>query len=79
MAVRPIRPCHACGQRDDHPRDVVAFINRPGAATRYYHLDCHARLGCQSCADAVTASGGATGEALLAHLAAVRAARSLED
>jgi hypothetical protein len=41
-----IRPCLGCGQEDDHPRDVVALSD---GSTAYFHHDCHALLGCQSC------------------------------
>ncbi len=57
-----LRTCTACGQTDDHPRDVLNVL--PGEEPINYHLDCHAALGCTRCADRLAAVDGATGPGL---------------
>ena len=74
-----LRTCSACGLVDDHPRHVVGMVNRHGARSESMHLDCCAASGCELCTDTVTRSGGLSGQALIDHLAAERAARTLED
>lgn len=59
---RPVRPCVACGQHDDHPRDQVDL---GGGETAYYHIDCHALMGCESCKWQADAAAGATGQGML--------------
>lgn len=66
---RPVRRCSACGQVDDHPRDIVD--NGDPAVELNYHLDCHANLGCPACAAQIAdRPDGATGQELLDHIVA---------
>lgn len=55
-----------CGQVDDHPRHTIddGTDNPPE-----YHLDCHAAAGCEDCRRQVAGAEGATGAALLDHIA----------
>jgi hypothetical protein len=41
-----IRPCLACGQEDDHPRDQRVL---PDGSVVFWHQDCHADAGCLDC------------------------------
>jgi hypothetical protein len=50
--VRPERICLACGQTDRAPRDQVAL---PDGNVAYYHMDCHAMMGCQVCKNVLDA------------------------
>lgn len=63
----PIRGCVACGQEDDHPRHVIATPAGPVVV----HMDCHARMGCETCRQQILAAGGAQGDELRAHLIAL--------
>ena len=81
-----LRTCSACGRVDDHPRHVVGMVNRPGTwawdlkrMATSMHLDCCAQSGCALCLDSLDRAGGLSGQALIDHLAAERAARTLED
>lgn len=68
MSELPVRNCLACGQRDNHPRDVHTL---PDHSSVEYHVDCHARMTppCESClAQTETAPKGATGDAMREHL-----------
>lgn len=59
--VRPDRICIACGQTDKAPRDQVALADGNVA---YYHFDCHAMMGCETCKavlDAVAQGHGPDG------------------
>lgn len=63
----PIRPCHACGAYDDHPRHVHA--GGP-SGDQLMHLDCCAAAGCPggTCPPQIKGANGATGDKLRAHL-----------
>lgn len=67
---RPMRPCAGagigCGQVDDHPRHV---LDDGTDDPPMYHLDCHAAAGCAHCRQQLAGAEGATGAALLDHLA----------
>lgn len=67
---RPMRACGGhgvgCGAVDDHPRHVID--TGTGGEDVAYHLDCHAGMGCASCAAQTADADGATGAALLEHL-----------
>lgn len=52
--VRPDRICIACGQTDKAPRDQVALADGNVA---YYHMDCHAMMGCEVCKNVLDAVG----------------------
>lgn len=65
-AGRPVRSCIGCGGEDDHPRHVID-VGDPNADVAW-HLDCHARAGCDSCAAQTAGADGATGADMLAHL-----------
>ena len=59
---RPSRVCIACGQTDKSPRDQVALADGNVA---YYHMDCHAMMGCETCKavlDAVAQGHGPDGK-----------------
>lgn len=76
MSDRPIRPCMECRAYDDHPRHRHADKTLPGGHT-LRHLDCcAAATGCEACTASVAEASGKTGPALIAHLAAARAART---
>lgn len=74
--VRMTRPCHSCGQIDDHPRHRHADKSLPGGVA-LRHIDCCATDGCPTgdCPNTERASGGKRGPELVAHLAALRATR----
>ncbi len=76
-----LRTCSACGLIDDHPRHVWGAVSLGGVKTPQtsLHLDCCAHNGCATCLDTLVAAGGRTGQDLIDHLAAERAARTLED
>jgi hypothetical protein len=74
-----IRGCAGCDQSDSHPRHVVGVVNRQADPPTPRHIDCCAATGCAACADTVARSGGKTGQALIDHLAAERAARTEEN
>lgn len=78
MAELPLRNCVACGQVDNHPRDVVAL--RDGSVA-YYHHDCHARLDppCASCAWLVQHKGDLVGDEWRSQIVAVHDALTPED
>ena len=61
-----IRPCLGCGQEDDHPRDVVGLSD---GSTVYWHHDCHAHAGCQSCQWLVAHKGKLKGDKWREHIA----------
>lgn len=63
--MHQIRVCIGCGQEDDHPRDIVTLQDGTDV---YWHMDCHALTGCDTCADQVHAANGAQGDELRAHL-----------
>lgn len=66
---RQQRRCAACGKTDDHPRDLVD--NGDPSVDINYHIDCHANLGCESCAQQIQGRPkNATGAALLEYLVA---------
>lgn len=65
-AGRPVRSCLGCGGEDDHPRHLVD-VGDPNVDVAW-HLDCHARAGCDSCAGQVAGADGVTGADMLAHL-----------
>ena len=65
-AGRPVRSCLGCGATDDHPRHVID-VGDPNTDVAW-HLDCHARAGCDSCAAQTADADGATGTDMLAHL-----------
>lgn len=67
---RPVRPCIACGQHDDHPRHV---IDLGGGETSMFHLDCHALMGCETCKPQAAAAAGATGHGMLDAIIALHA------
>jgi len=74
------RGCAVCGQRDTHPRHVVGILNRPGVGPPTpKHLDCCAAAGCALCQQTMREAGGRTGQDLIDHLAAQRAARAQEE
>jgi hypothetical protein len=59
---RPDRVCIACGKTDKAPRDQMALADGNVA---YYHKDCHAMMGCDSCKaelDAVAQGWGPDGK-----------------
>lgn len=64
-----IRPCTACGKRDDHPRHV--FQIAPGA-TVFFHMDCCANNGCDTCEQQLADAKGVKGDKLRGHLIALR-------
>lgn len=63
-----MRPCAACGQVDDHPRDIV--IRDDGNADLFHH-DCHS--GCDSCAWLVKHKGSLKGAKWVAHIGSLHA------
>lgn len=62
-----IRGCVACGQRDDHPRHVIA----QGDTSVPWHMDCHAATGCEVCQTQIADAAGAQGDLLRTHLMAL--------
>lgn len=64
---RPTRTCDVCGAEDDHPRHVHGLDD---GGTQMRHMDCCAKAGCPdgTCDSTVSASGGLTGDALLAYI-----------
>lgn len=74
----PMRNCLACGQVDDHPRDVVVL---PGDSVAYLHHDCHAALDppCKSCAWLVAHKGDLVGGDWRDQIEAVHAALTPEQ
>lgn len=75
-----IRGCAECGRNDEHPRHVEGTVNRGvvGPPTPR-HIDCCAARGCPLCIATVADAGGKTGQDLIDHLAAARAARTQEN
>lgn len=65
---RAIRSCIACGQDDDHPRHVTATP----AGSVPVHMDCHAAMGCEVCAQQIGGADGAQGDELRTHLLGLR-------
>lgn len=63
-----MRPCAACGQVDDHPRDIV--IRDDGNADLYHH-DCHA--GCPGCEWLVQHKGDLKGSKWRDHIGSLHA------
>ncbi len=62
----PMRTCIGCTQTDDHPRHIVWM---PGDVETTWHMDCHVlATGCDVCERQLADAGGATGDALRAHL-----------
>lgn len=52
--------CLGCGQEDDHPKDnVYVGGDKPWV---HWHMDCHARAGCEDCAHSTRNQGDARGE-----------------
>lgn len=52
---RPVRPCLLCGKYDDGPRDQAWL---PDGNTVFYHMDCHAMVGCETCKAVIETTGG---------------------
>ena len=74
-----MRTCPACSHSEPGPWHVRAVLNRPGATPPPpLHIGCCAARGCATCTATVAEAGGLTGQPLLDHLAAQRAARTLE-
>lgn len=59
------RDCIACGQSDTDPRHVTVLSDGQEAPV---HMDCHSRMGCEICSDAIAGADGATGDALRTYL-----------
>jgi hypothetical protein len=73
MADTVQRNCIACGQVDDHPRHVIQVDPN---STIAFHMDCHARSGCEVCASQLQACEATTdnpvvGDELRARLVAL--------
>lgn len=64
-----IRPCAACGTEDDHPRHVIAMTP---TESLFFHMDCHANNGCQTCKQQIADAVGAQGDTLRGHLLSLR-------
>jgi hypothetical protein len=76
------RDCADCDRPAGfEPRHIVGVINLPAgeAPPVPRHLSCCAAIGCAHCQHTISEAGGRTGQDLIDHLAAQRAARSLED
>lgn len=63
-----IRPCAACGQKDDHPRHVIAMTP---TESLFFHMDCHANNDCPTCKQQIADAKGAQGDKLRRHLIAL--------
>lgn len=57
MAV--VLACLGCEQTDDHPKHVVALRDGSDAP---WHMDCHAKVGCESCQRMTANQGDARGD-----------------
>jgi hypothetical protein len=60
-----VRACLGCEQSDDHPKHVMALRDGSDAP---WHMDCHAKTGCESCRAQTANQGDARGEAFRAIL-----------
>lgn len=74
------RICSVCSAGEPGPWHVQGLLNQPGATPPApVHIGCCAEQGCALCTATVAESGGLTGQPLLDHLAALRAARTQES
>jgi hypothetical protein len=67
--MQRIRPCAACGKEDDHPRHVISLTP---TESLFFHMDCHANNGCDTCKQQIADAKGAKGDKLRGHLIALR-------
>ena len=66
--TNPVRPCHGCGQTDDHPRHHHVERTPFGDVDRILHLDCCASLGCPGCKAQIEGAEGLRGDELRQHI-----------